>query len=283
MEVLPIITKKIICAAAAALLCCGLPDVNAFAVISTKKYSIKFLGFNNELLYETEVEKGGVIDYDAVDTDSLQKNINKYTEVRFSAWDYNEKYASKDVEIHALSETATISLVSEPKRREFFSKKGDIDLDGLKVSITLVTQKPEKDASGLRKTEKKVVNIESICTATPSTLDEAFRNGDTATVNIFPEASVLPILTYDISYFGGLGDIDSDGIVDSSDASIALSYYAQSSTGAIDEIDEDILSRGDVDRNESMDSSDASFILRYYAENAVGAEPDWEEMVFSRQ
>lgn len=57
------------------------------------------------------------------------------------------------------------------------------------------------------------------------------------------------------------GDVDGNGTVDSSDASLVLQDYASVSTGGQTTLD----SNADVNQDESVDSADASLILAYYA------------------
>lgn len=62
-----------------------------------------------------------------------------------------------------------------------------------------------------------------------------------------------------------LGDVNGDGIVDSTDSSDILIYYSAVSTGKPYDWEDDRIAAGDVDRNGKTDSSDASYILAYYS------------------
>ncbi len=76
------------------------------------------------------------------------------------------------------------------------------------------------------------------------------------------------------------GDINADGIVDITDASVVLSVYARRAAGiSVDEYTQEELALGDVDGNEFVDISDTSFILTYYARRAAGIETTWESVV----
>lgn len=71
------------------------------------------------------------------------------------------------------------------------------------------------------------------------------------------------------------GDADGDGMVDASDASLILSFYADMSSGvAVDKNDnyKYILLGGDYDASSLIDSTDASSILAYYAEVSSGSK-----------
>ncbi len=62
-----------------------------------------------------------------------------------------------------------------------------------------------------------------------------------------------------------LGDVNGDGVVDSSDASAVLAYYSVASTGKQSDWDDERISAGDADGDGKTDSSDASYILAYYS------------------
>lgn len=71
------------------------------------------------------------------------------------------------------------------------------------------------------------------------------------------------------------GDTDGDGMVDASDASLILSFYADMSSGvAVDKNDnyKYILLGGDYNASSLIDSTDASSILAYYAEASSGSK-----------
>ncbi|MBO5344152.1 MAG: hypothetical protein J6A57_06850 [Ruminococcus sp.] len=65
------------------------------------------------------------------------------------------------------------------------------------------------------------------------------------------------------------GDVNADGAVDSSDASMVLSHYADISTGGAGIIKKAIYDYSDMNGDKSVDSSDASRILEIYAERST--------------
>ncbi|MBQ8296186.1 MAG: hypothetical protein IJX77_00205 [Ruminococcus sp.] len=227
------------------------------------------------------VEDGQIIDYSLVDTSVLYRQIDKYTQIRFHAWDINPKTATQDYTIQALSETGVIELVSPPAQKNYFNQNGDVNLDGLKVNITLVTQTSEYDNNGNRKTTRSVTDIAKSCYATPSVLSEAFKDGSTADILIYPPESDLYIYEYKIYYLKGLGDIDSDGSINAIDASLILTHYALISTGSHSSFTDEQLNNADIDRNGSVNAIDASMVLTYYAQAATGQNPSWETMLGS--
>lgn len=73
-----------------------------------------------------------------------------------------------------------------------------------------------------------------------------------------------------------LGDPDGNGIVEISDATAVLTYYAQNAASLDPVIN---MNTADIDGNGIIEISDATYILTYYAQYAAGLEPDWEELI----
>ena len=73
-----------------------------------------------------------------------------------------------------------------------------------------------------------------------------------------------------------LGDVNDDGMVDSSDASLVLAEYAKIQTGGAGEFTDIQYKAADVNKDDVVDSSDASKILSYYAMVSTGKEPTWD-------
>ena len=76
-----------------------------------------------------------------------------------------------------------------------------------------------------------------------------------------------------------LGDVDNDGAINSSDASLVLREYALTSTGEAPTFNEDQKAAADVNGDEAVDSSDASTILAYYAYTATGGTDSLSEFM----
>lgn len=74
-----------------------------------------------------------------------------------------------------------------------------------------------------------------------------------------------------------LGDIDGDGSINSSDASMILEEYARISTGHDSAFTSTQLIAGDVDANGTIDSIDASTVLAYYAYVSTGGTLSFEK------
>ncbi len=212
------------------------------------------------------VEHGDSLDLSGIDVSAMDEHLDDYTEIGFSSWSDYPDVITEDITVQALYVQMTISCDSEPVKTEYFYDKGSIITDGLEVSITVLTQTPELNDQGEYIVTSTVVPIESKCTAIPASADEAFAGGrSSATVYIYPPESKRAICTYDITCFRDLGDVDENGRVDASDASMLLVMYAELSTGKTESFGENTELRGDVDRNSKIDASDASLVLKYYA------------------
>ena len=73
-----------------------------------------------------------------------------------------------------------------------------------------------------------------------------------------------------------LGDINNDGSVDASDASLVLAEYAKVQTGGNQTFTESQTNAADVNKDDVIDASDASKILAYYAAVSTGKVPTWD-------
>ena len=75
-----------------------------------------------------------------------------------------------------------------------------------------------------------------------------------------------------------LGDVNSDGTVNSSDASAVLAEYSAIQTGGASTLSAEQKKAADVNADSKIDSTDASKILEYYAAVSTGQIPNWNEM-----
>ena len=246
-------------------------------------HTVTFLDFDGHPIGSIEVEEGEKIDYSAIDTSQLNKHLNKYTQIRFHAWDVTPETTDCDLTVQALSETGIIELVSVPSRTEFYSSEGSIDLRGLNVTITIITQNAEYDSDGNRTiTEQtQIVDITPSCYSVPADLSEAFAESNAASISIYPRHSDIALISYDITYMDGLGDINSDGTVNAVDASAALTHYAYVGTGKGELLTEDQFERADVTHDGIVNAVDASRILTYYAMEATGQNANWENLLYN--
>ncbi len=244
-------------------------------------HKVTFFDYDGKPFTVLEVADGEKIDYSLVEKENYSKlnyHDDKYTQVRFSSWSKTPETVTENTNIMALSETGVIKLVSLPSQTEYLVKTGPINLDGLKVSITVTTQKVNK-LGGVYTEESVIDNIAASCTTIPKSLSEAFSKEDKRLISIYPPNSVLPIAEYEITYMSGLGDVCSDGAVNAVDASYVLSHYASVSTSGKGTLDEDQCANADVNRDGNIDAVDASCILMYYSLQATGKKPDWQSII----
>ena len=73
---------------------------------------------------------------------------------------------------------------------------------------------------------------------------------------------------------GTEGDVDADGTIDSTDASMILAEYAEMQTNGESTLDDAKKFAADVDHDRIIDSSDASTVLAYYAYVMSTEKPD---------
>ena len=143
------------------------------------------------------------------------------------------------------------------------------------MSITITKQSPELNADGTVKTSTAVVNdLAQSCAASPSSLAEAFKGGNTtADIGIIPIGETKPLATYTIHLVENLGDINGNGITDAVDASLFLRKYADGL------VDDDLLFIGDINSDGKLTSADSTFILRYYAAVSADVTNGWDDVV----
>jgi hypothetical protein len=80
---------------------------------------------------------------------------------------------------------------------------------------------------------------------------------------------------YKLSY--GKGDVNGDGVVDSTDASLVMAEYARYSTAVPNAFSVGQKLAADVNDDETIDSSDASSILAYYSYVSTGGKSSIED------
>lgn len=235
------------------------------------------------IMQTLEVKEGETIDYSLVDTSALSAQIDDYTQIRFSSWSETPETVTENIDIYALYQMAVLSVNAEPERREYFSNEGDISLSGLDVTITVTTQTPEK-VDGDHVVTTDVLNITSLCTVQPSTLSEAFYDSITSEISVYcppiPDTEhTRPLLTYSISLFENLGDVNGDSSVNAVDATEILKHYAQSSVSDDLLLTDEQIKCADIDRNGEVNPVDATKVLQYYAMQSLDSTLDWEKFL----
>jgi hypothetical protein len=76
-----------------------------------------------------------------------------------------------------------------------------------------------------------------------------------------------------------LGDVNSDNVVNSSDASLILADYARISTGNASTFSEEQKESADINSDSKYDSTDASLSLAYYAYTSIGGTDSIEKFL----
>ncbi|MBR5513324.1 MAG: hypothetical protein IKV85_04975 [Ruminococcus sp.] len=267
--------KKIIAAAVSLVLAASAAPLSA---LCAETHTVTIIDFNGKVLTTLTVPHGSPVDFSKVDISSLEYHIDEYTQVGFNGWSMYPASVTEDLAIHALFIRMNIQCAETPKKNEYYSDKGNINTDGLSVIITKYTQLPQRDENGAFITHKEVIDITETCSVSPATVAEAFKGGNKAQVRITPPGSNKAILKYDITQFQGLGDINSDESVNSSDASAILELYADISTGGKVDITDEKMLVYDINRDTTVDAADSSVILEYYAASSTSdTEITWDD------
>lgn len=241
-------------------------------------YTVTFLDFDGNVMFTQNVESGGNIDYSFIDTSTLHRHVDAYTEQEFCGWSSMPQTITSNVTIQALSKTAVIAVEKLPTQTEYYTTSGNVSASGLKVTITVTTQLPGFTVDGDYKSQVSKVDITDSCTLKPSTLAEAFKSSDSAKISIYPIGASQAVAVYDITNYSYLGDVNKDGKVNALDASAVLTKYAQAAANKDTVLDSDFIRRADVNSDGVVDSRDASRILRFFALFTAGKSPTWDKV-----
>lgn len=71
------------------------------------------------------------------------------------------------------------------------------------------------------------------------------------------------------------GDVNDDGIIDVSDATMILSIYSQCASGTVTAINAFDMAAGDMNEDMKIDISDATGVLQWYAKNSAGITDEY--------
>lgn len=247
---------------------------------TVKKYTITFLDFEGKVLTTCEVEEGGNIDYASIDTSPLHEYLDTNTEKGFSSWNIMPLKADKDYTIQALSKVATIYYKKKPDKKRYFSTKGKVNLDGMQAFIDISIQTPQKNKDGTYIVEEQTIDISSSCVAKPAALSAAFAQNDKATISVYPIGAKKALFSFDIICYRNLGDINEDGNIDSVDASMVLTIYANLAASKSYKATEQMKKLSDVNMDNKIDALDASYILKYYAISSTAKNVmDWDNIL----
>lgn len=248
----------------AALLSVAMP---VCTVAVPESYTVNFLDLDGKPYFTINVPSGRQIDKQVIgqiDTSKLRRQVDVFTQEWFSEWYGIPDIVTGNIDIKPLTTTGTISLEQVPEKTTYYSLSSDISKEGLLVNITLVTQ-TGIDENGNYTTKKEIVDISSTCSTEPETAAEAFASGEKASVNIFPINSDHPIGTYDISFVAGIADVNEDGCINGTDATIVLNEYTRlSSDPSSYTVKKSVMQYGDMNFDGILTGSDATLLLEYY-------------------
>lgn len=275
--------KKLLSTAVALLIMTSTASHSVSAVGNeqeTQQYTVTFLDFDDKEWLTLTVGEGEIIDYTAIDTSSLHRYKGIYTEQIFSSWDITPETVTKDTTIRALAQTASISIDGIPSRTHYFYADETIDLSGLRVTITVEREIPvERSGKVIIVTENEQLDVTSSCEARPKLLSDAFAQGKTAEIKVYPINEEQPITSYTIHCHPQHGDANGNGKVDAVDSAAVLRIYTDIATGGYVESDSELIYRADVDLDGKLTANDASIILNYYTVASAHITPDWNTMI----
>lgn len=247
----------------------------------TKQYTVTFVDFDGSEWKTLTVGEGEKIDYTQLDTEELHRYKGIYTEQIFSSWDRTPETVTEDTTIRALSATATISLEGLPETIHYFSLDGDVNLEGLSVFISVDTEVPVVKGDEIEiSVENELIDITESCEVRPKKLEDAFANGHTAEIMVYPIRENKAITSYKIHLHQNHGDVNGNGKVDAVDAASILKTYSKLSDGSVSSADPEYLFIADIDFDGKITAADARLVLKYYSIASANAVPDWNLLIF---
>jgi S-adenosylmethionine hydrolase len=254
----------------------------------TVTHTITFLDFDGNVMTRLKVEDGKKINYSKVDTSSLDKHIDNYTERSFYKWSETPDTITSDITVQALSQTYTLSIKEAPIVRRYVYMDDPLTLEGLNVEIVKENQIAERDENGEYKTESTVENIGGSCYCKPDSLEAAFSGAEdidsygtkSADVTVYTRNN-QELFTYKIYYVPKFGDVTHNNRYDVTDATYMLKVCSNLSNPNINiDVSDDLFMYGDVDGNRRITTYDATCILKFCAMIASRQNaPDWRKIV----
>jgi len=254
-----------------------------------KDCTISFLNYDGEEVKSIIVSYNEPIDYLAVDTSTSSPFyivVDPFTQIRFSSWDCELINARDDMKIQALYQKANMLVKSLPEKTKYSFKSEDIDLTGLSVILTVDTQLPGFDKDGKRLIDTEQIDVAEICYPNFKTAKEAFNKSNESEIFIYAPKNDISLASYKITLDTPfiLGDVDENGVVNASDASLTLAHYALLSTSnSSSMLTQSQINKADVDKNKAVNASDASYILCHYALESTGKNPEWDKIIQTKK
>jgi len=255
-------------------------------------HKVTFLDLEGNTFKVIDVADGEIIDYSSINTDSMHRHIDAYTEEKFSKWSIMPETVDKDVTIEALYSRVKLSFDSLPDRIKYLTKEGSISTEGMKVSVTTTTQLADKDETGNYILEGTKVDITPSCKITPSKLQDVFKDGKmSGKVTVYASGESLPVASFDVFYLDLPGDVNRSGRMEADDASLVLKEYTELSSNANALSDgvaidsngkmlsgEEFIAYADVNCDRKLTADDASMLLRFYTLVSSDADTKWSDI-----
>ena len=174
--------------------------------------------------------------------------------------DLNEPFVPP-VSTSATSTTATVSTTSTTSANNTTAKSTTTIKNPVPPTTTVSTVTSPQTSN--------TVSAGSTEQNTSSTKDNSTTLGVTTAAPT--SSSTSPVSTKPpVQHGSTLGDVDGNGSVDASDASLTLSEYAASSTGADPVLNDAQKKSADVNGDGKIDATDASTILQFYSYTSTG-------------
>lgn len=86
----------------------------------TAVHTVTFLDFDGEPIQIIEVAEKQKINYSKIDTDYLNRNLDKYTQIQFIGWDKTPETVTEDTVINALSQIGEITISRFPEKTNYY-------------------------------------------------------------------------------------------------------------------------------------------------------------------
>lgn len=236
--------------------------------------NVKVTGFNNGKIGENTItlEYQGLkttFNVEIVAKPYTPAEITNITFQRFYKFRKINIYFNKPIVLSATEPTITVNVKDETKQAKFMG----ISDDGKKLMYIINNDEFDIFTEGTM-----------YITCSGGVLDK--ENLQMSVNCDFNRLTIGKLYKYELKHTfssiikDGKGDVNGDGIIDASDATMVLSIYAKaSSNNELTEKEKQYLDKADVNGNGKIDAVDASIILSYYADKSAGVSVEDEQKI----
>ena len=203
-----------------------------------------------------------------VEIKTIPAQIEKITFMRYSNFRQINIYFDKPVSVET-APVMTIKVGNETKTAKFYG----VDRDNRRLKYRIYYSELDLFTSGKMYVDCKgtVKTIE-----TPSVDSEC--NFENVTVGELFAYKISN--TFKFAQISKLGDVDLDGRINASDATLALRIYSKLATGeALTAEEKEQAPRADINQDGRVDSNDATMILAYYSGISTGLEMEQAKII----